>query len=259
MASGRDEGARVPRIDHPTGNYQFMPMATDPRIVGGAPFSAGVRALPGYEIVHATFQVPLPYRDGFAAAARHLDAIGRPRTALCAVEVRVPRPLTIDEFAAFNVDYRAILGEWGVVVDGQIPIARSNVALPGNPSSDILLYGVSYSVPAREPSRSFFISAAPEPATVRPGETTPDALREKTASAMLDIQTRLTALERDWSDVTALGIYTAHDVHTFLEAEIIAAMGPAAIHGVHWYYGAPPIVGIEIEIDIRAINQEHRL
>jgi len=76
---------------------------------------------------------------------------------------------------------------------------------------------------------------------------------------MLDIQTRLTALERDWSDVTALGIYTAHDLHTFLEAEIIAVMGPAAVHGVHWYYGAPPIVGIEIEIDIRAINQEHRL
>src|SRR5438067_1140279 len=114
----------MPLMDHPTGNYQFLPIATAPRITGAAPFSSGVRALPGYEIVHATFQVPLPYRAGFAAAARYLEAVGRPRIALCAVEVRVPRPLTMDEFAAFNADYRALLGEWGVLVDGQVPIAR---------------------------------------------------------------------------------------------------------------------------------------
>lgn len=243
-------------VDHPTGNYQFVPIATAPRIVGAAPFSSGVRAMPGYEIVHATFHVPLPYPAGFAAAARHLEAIGRPRTALCAVEVRVPRPLTMDEFAAFNVDYRALLGEWGVVVDGQIPIARSNVAPLGNPPGEIFLYAFSYTVPAREPSPSFFVSAAPEKADVRPGETTPDALREKTASAMLAMQTGLAALEMDWPAVTALGIYTHHNIHAFLDTEIIAAMGPAAIHGVHWYYGPPPVVGIEVEIDIRAVQQE---
>src|SRR4051812_20800960 len=98
----------MPLIDHPTGNYQFLPIATAPRITGAAPFSSGVRALPGYEIVHATFQIPLPYREGFAAAARHLEAIGRPRSALCAVEVRVPRPLTMEEFTAFNTEYRAL-------------------------------------------------------------------------------------------------------------------------------------------------------
>ena len=129
----------MPPTDHPTGNYQFVPLATPPRIVGAAPFSSGVRAQAGYEIVRATFQVPLPYRAGFAAAARHLQAIGRPRTALCAVEVRVPRPLTADEFAAFNAGYRALLGEWGVLVDGQVPIARSNVAPLGQPPSEILL------------------------------------------------------------------------------------------------------------------------
>jgi hypothetical protein len=246
-------------MDHPTGNYQYVPMATDPRIVGGAPYSSGVRALPGYEIVNAVFQSPLPYREGFAAAASHLDTIGRPQSALCAVEVRVPRPLTVEEFASFNVDYRALLSEWGVVVDGQIPVARSNVALPGNASSDVHLYGVSYTVPAREASRSFFVSASPEQSTVRPGETTPDALREKVASAMQDIQSRLAALERDWSEVTALGIYTAHNLYPLLETDIIAALGPAAVHGVHWYFGAPPIVGIEIEIDVRSIRQTYRL
>jgi hypothetical protein len=246
-------------IDHPTGNYQFLPIATAPRIVGAAPFSSGVRALPGYEIAHATFQRPLPSRAGFAAAAHHLAAIGRPRTALCAVEVRVPRPLTMDEFTAFNADYRTLLGEWGVLVDGQVPIARSNVAPLGVPPSEILLYAFSYTVPTRESGPTFFLSAAPEKADVRPGETTPDALREKAASAMQAMQSGLAALEMEWSAVTALGIYTHHDVHTFLDTEIIAAMGAAAIHGIHWYYGPPPIVGLEIEIDVRSIRQDLRL
>jgi hypothetical protein len=247
-------------VDHPTGNYQFAPTAADPRIVGGPPFSKGVRAPRDYEIVHATFQVPLPYHAGFAAAERHLEAIGRPRTALCAVEVRVPRPLTVEEFAEFNVGYRAVLEEWGVYVDGRVPIARSNVAPRVNPTpSEVLLYGFSYTAPSNEAQPTFFVSAAPEKATVRPGETTPDALREKTASAMQAMQDGLAALEMDWPAVTALGIYTAHDLHTFLNEEIIAAMGPAAVHGIHWYYGPPPIVGIEIEIDVRAIQRELRL
>lgn len=249
----------MPLVDHPAGNYQFLPIPTAPRIVGAAPFSSGVRALPGYEILHATFQLPLPFRAGFDAAARHLETVGRPRTALCAVEVRVPRPLTMDEFTAFNTDYRALLGEWDVVVDGQIPIARSNVAPLGNRPSEILLYGFSYTVPTQLSGPTFFVSAAPEKADMRPGETTPDAVREKAASAMQAMRSGLAALEMDWSAVTALGIYTHHDVHAFLESEILAAMGPAAVHGIHWYYGPPPIIGLEIEIDVRAIRQELRL
>ena len=249
----------MPLTDHPTGGYQFLPIAAAPRIVGPAPFSSGVRAMAGYELVHATFQTPLPYRAGFAAAARHLEAVGRPRTALCAVEVRVPRPLTMDEFVAFNADYLVLLGEWGVLVDGLVPIARSNVAPLGAPPSEIALYGFSYTVPASDAPPSFFVSAAPEKAEVRPGETTPEALREKAASAMQTMQSGLTALEMDWSAVTTLGIYTHHDVHAFVETEILARLGPAAVHGVHWYYGPPPIVGLEIEVDVRAVRQEIRL
>lgn len=246
----------MPVIDHPTGNYQFVPLAADPRIVGGAPFASGVRAQAGYELVHATFQTPLPYRDGFAAAARHLEAMGRPRTALCAAEVRVPRPLTVTEFAEFNASYRALLGEWEVYVDGLTPIARSNVALLGERPTEILLYGFAYTVAAPGAAASFFLSAAPEKADVRPGETSPEALREKTASAMQAMRNGLAALEMDWPAVTALSIYTHHDLHACLEPEILAAMGPAAVHGLHWYFGRPPIVGIELEIDVRAIRRE---
>jgi len=165
----------------------------------------------------------------------------------------------MDEFVAFNADYLVLLNEWGVLVDGLVPIARSNVAPLGAPPSEILLYGFSYTVPAQDAWRSFFISAAPEKADVYPGETTPAALRAKAASAMQSMHTGLAALEMPWSAVTAVGIYTHHDVFTFLESEIISAMGAAAVHGVHWYYGPPPIVGLELEIDVRAVRQEFRL
>lgn len=256
----RQKGTRVSSLlGHPTGNYQFLPLPADPRILGGPPFSSGVKALLGYEIVRTTFQTPLPFSAGFVAAAQQLAAVGRPRTALCAVEIRVPPPLTVDEFAAFNADYRAILQEWGVYVDGHNPIARSNVAPAGQLAADILLYGFSYTVPAPLAASTYFLSAAPEASTVRPGETTTDAVREKVASAMARMHSGLAAIAMDWSTVTTLSLYTHHDVHAILESDLLRPLGESGIHGIHWYVGPPPIVGIEVEIDVRAVYQERRI
>ena len=221
----------MPLTQHPTGDYRFLPLATDSLMATSAPFSRGVVAMPGYEIVHAIFQTPLPYRQGFAAAERHLSAQGRTRTALCAVELRCPEPYTLSGFGAFNQDYRALLMEWGVFVEGQNPIARSNIAPSVNPPTETLLYAFSYTAPTTERGQTFVVSGAPEKATVRPGETSPDALQEKTGSVMLAMQASLAALETDWAAVTALNLYTEHDLHAFLPAEILAAMGPAVAHG----------------------------
>ena len=57
-------------------DYAFLP--------GGAPFSSGVIALPGYEIVRVRFARPLPVARGFDAIAAHLRGQQRPLTALCA-------------------------------------------------------------------------------------------------------------------------------------------------------------------------------
>ena len=96
-------------IDHPEGNYRFLP--------GIAPYSCGAVSAPGFEIVHAVLQRPLPYRAGFDRIAGHLAAAGRPKAALCGVELRSPAPFSFPGFAAFNGEYAAILEGWGLLVN----------------------------------------------------------------------------------------------------------------------------------------------
>ena len=94
---------------------------------------------------------------------------------------------------------------------------------------------------------------------VRPDETSPDALREKAAYVMGVMQARLTGLGATWADVTAVDVYTAHPLESFLATEVLAAMGPAAIHGVHWYLSHPPVAGLAYEMDLRGVRREVRL
>lgn len=253
-------GERSPLLAGPDASYRFLP--------GGEPYSSGAVATPGWEVVHVTLQKPAPWRDGFAAIERHLRGLGRPRTALCAVELRVPTPLTFTGFADFNRGYRALLGEWGLIVDGRNPVARTNVAPVVGPPSEPSLYAFSHTVQAEGGGGPTFVAAGsgelrPGPASrasvVRPDETSPDAMREKAAYVMSVMQARLTGLGGTWADVTAVGIYTPHPLESFLATEVLAAMGPAAVHGVHWYLSHPPIAGLAYEMDLRGVRRELRL
>ncbi len=240
---------------HPAGNYQFLPTTTS------APFSGGVVANTGYEIIHASLQAALPCEQGFAMVQRHLQSLGRPRAALCAVELRCPTPYTPDGFGAFNKGYRALLQGWGIFVDGYSPTARTNVAPAIAAPAEPVLHAFSYTIPNADASATatFVVSGAGEQPSVRAGETSPDALREKTADVMAAMQTRLANLGVGWQDVTAVDVYTVHPLIPLLEQGILAPIGPAAGHGIHWYYSRPPVQGLEIEIDVRGVRQELRL
>src|SRR6185312_2916202 len=79
----KSEKTLMPMIDHPAGNYRFLP--------GIAPYSCGVASAPGHEIVHATLHQPIPYRAGFELIEQHLSVSGRPRQSLCGIELRSPK------------------------------------------------------------------------------------------------------------------------------------------------------------------------
>lgn len=254
---------RLPRItfmslvEHPTGCYHFLP--------GIAPYSCGVVASDGYEIVHATFRTPSPYRAGFDQIAAHLQEVGRDRTALCAIALRSPRPFTFDGFAEFNSEYTLILKEWGVFVDGVNPIARTNVAPAVAAPAEPVLYAFSYTRPiTRGGSPTFIVAGAGElpegkldaESIVAGGDTSPEGLGVKAAFVMNLMEARLHGLGGDWSNVTALDVYTVHSVDLLVPTAVLGRVGPTAIHGVRWFPSRPPIEGIEFEMDVRGVRTE---
>src|SRR6266850_7820126 len=113
----------------------------------GRPYSGGAMADPGFDLVHATFERPLPLAKGLEAAARHLRSASRPFQAIAGFELRVPAPLTADGFQEFNVDYVERLSAMGLVVDGLLPAARTNVAATLSGVSEPSVYGIHYTVP----------------------------------------------------------------------------------------------------------------
>jgi hypothetical protein len=242
--------------DCPNGGYRFLP--------GIPAFSSGVVASTGWEIVRATLASPLPWREGFGRIERHLREQNRPRGALCGIELRSPAPFTFEGFARFNDGYRALLGEWGLLVNGDNPIPRTNVApvtaAPAEPS----LYAFDYTIAGTTATPTFVVAGAGEmgdrtrgaDGIIRRGETSPDAMREKARFVMGIMQHRMQALGAEWHRVTTIDVYTAQPIHGFLVEEILRPAGAAAIHGVRWFPSRPPIQGLEFEVDMRGVLRE---
>jgi hypothetical protein len=250
----------MPLVDHPAGNYRFLP--------GIAPYSCGVVSVPGYEIAHVTLQHPVPYRAGFDVIQRHLHKADRPPAALCAVELRSPRPFTFAGFAEFNAEYAQILDRWGVFVEGVNPIARTNVAPVVHPPAEPVLYGFSYARPcAASQPPTFVVAGAGElpegvlthAAIVRVGDISPAGIAAKARFVMDLMESRLQGLEASWPSVTAIDIYSVHAIDRVLPEQILERVGPAADHGIRWFYSRPPIEAIEFEMDLRGVVSELRI
>ncbi len=250
----------MPLTDHPTGNYRFLP--------GIAPYSCGVVSSPGFEIVHVTFQRPVAYRAGFEQIATCLAAAGRAKAALCAIELRSPRPFTFPGFAEFNAEYASILQDWGVFVNGVNPVARTNVAPVIGPPAEPVLYGFSFTKPCPADLAPTFVVAGagelPEGVLsrgeiVRLGDTSADGLAVKARFVMDLMETRLRGLGADWPAVSTVEVYTAHSLTPLLPEILLQRIGPASLHGTHWHFSRPPIEEIEFEMDLRGTRTELRI
>jgi hypothetical protein len=235
-------------------------------IPGPFQYSGGVAALPGFAMRRVRFANPIPLADGFQKIEAFLGSEGLPLTAFCACELRSPAPFTDQGFIDFNRVYAGTLQRWGVM-DGDVnPVARSNVCpeldKPPTPS----FHAFSFVVPAAGGSPSFVIAGSGEAQegpgpysqrTIRYGETTPDAFAEKTRFVMGQMEHRMAALDIGWPMVTATQVYTVHDMHPTFAADIVAK--GAARHGIDWHFCRPPVIGLEFEMDCRAVFEERVL
>ena len=227
-------------------------------------YSSGVAAEPGYEIERARLARPLPLAAGFAAVEAHLKAIGRPSTAFAACELRSAAPFSERGFHDFNRAYVQTLARWGIYQDEINPVARTNVCPEYDPPAQPALYAFSYTVPAPNAKRGSFIIAGGGEArdgagsfaerTVRHGETTAEAMREKVRFVMAEMEQRLATLGFSWKDAVSTQAYSVRDIGALVGPEI-AARGAAA-GGLSWHFARPPVVGLEYEMDVRGAARE---
>lgn len=163
------------------GGYRF--------IRAGMPFSSGVAAEPGYEIERVRLVDPIPLEEGYRTVEMHLRSLGRPSTALAACELRSATPFTEQGFFDFNSAYVKVLARWGLYRDDVNPVARTNVCPEYGKPEQPVLYAFSSTVPARDAKRGSFIIAGGAEVrggvdgyaarTVRYGDTSPEAMKEK--------------------------------------------------------------------------------
>ena len=245
------EGDKV-LIDNQEGGFRFLP--------GGKTFSMGVVTRGKHEIVHVTLRQPLPYRKGFEIIRGALSRLARPIQALCGIELRSNKPATMEEFEEFNKGYEEILEEWGLLVDGNGPMTRTNVAPELSPPQEPSIYSFSYTIPTLdERLPSFLLSGVgdigPE-GVIRAGETSEEALSEKVTFVVDTLRERCAEIGAEWDQVTATNIYTPHDIHALRVEKLELTRGPSAAYGLCWHLARPPIKGLEFEMDVRGVETE---
>lgn len=243
-------------IENKRGNYAFLK--------GIAPYSGGVVAEAGFEVVHVRLEHYIPLRTGFDAVEEHLKRTGRPLQAMCGMELRSPKPFSFAGFNQFNRGYIDVLNKWDILLEGVNPVARTNIAPAVNPPEAPSLYGFSYTVPSKASRKTFVVAGAgelPEGSldphdVVRRGESSADAIREKAHFVMGLMEGRLRGLGVGWNDVTVSEIYTVQDIRPLVEDELLKRMEKGGAHGLTWHYSRPPIESIEYEMDLRGCFTE---
>ena len=233
-------------------------------IKGPFQYSGGVIAEPGFSIQRVRFSRVMSLTQGFLAIESHLNQLGRPLTSFCACELRSPEPFDDVGFISFNRLYVGMLEKWGIFFNDENPVARSNVCPEIDPPTEPHFYAFSFTVPNQETTfKSFVISGAAEAGegaghygerTIRKGENSPVAMREKAQHVLSTMESRMSAIGVGWGQVTATQGYTVYDVHSFLGDEIVKR--GAAKYGLTWHYARPPVTGLDYEMDTRGIWSE---
>ena len=249
-------------IHNPAGHYSFLH--------GIDPYSCGVIADEGFEIVHVTLACPLPWREGMNAVSAYLKRTKQPKKSLCGVELRCPEPYSMRGFIAFNREYCRVLQEWGLFVDGRNPLARTNIAPLDRPADMTQeLVGFSHIEPLAntDVARTFVVAGAGElvegkldsSGIIRRGETTADALLEKAEFVAKVMRQRVEGLGADPHSISRVNVYTAQPIDPAIAETLSRELPAIARVGLNWYPSKPPVKEIDFEMDLRGIAKERRV
>jgi len=223
------------------GSYRFL-------AVPGGPFSAGIVADAGLDLVHATFFRPVPLEQGLDAAARHVEAAGRPVTALAAFELRIPEPLSRQGFDAFNAPYVQRMAAMGLTGGSDMATARTNVSPTVAGVDEPSVHAFTYTVPGRgRPGPAFRLSGTTE--------TRGGSAAERLGSIVEELERRMAELGVAWEDSTAINVYGTEAAAAALPA-VLPSFGAAGLHGLVWLPSLPPIADARFEIDARGVGTE---
>jgi hypothetical protein len=143
------------------------------------------------------------------------------------------------------------------------PVARSNVCPQIDPPAEPSFHAFCFTVAAKNAAPSFVVAGSAEAKegksnyrdhTVRLGETSPEAIRDKACAVLGEMERRLAALGFGWADTTATQAYTVHDIHPFLADELVRRRAMAS--GLTWHFNRPPVRDLEYEMDCRGVMSE---
>ena len=241
------------------------PVAPFSYIPGIEPYSGGVVAAPGAEIIHVTLQEAIPWRAGFERIEEITTSDGVDRTALCAVELRCPQPHSFEGFIGFNGEYRALLDDWGLLNGDDNPIARTNVAPVHHPPDETSLHAFSYVKQSNSGMGSFVVAGAGDlmdQSDLQPSSIVAkdldgeDAWRARIEQVCREMEDRMMAIGMQWNDCSVIDVYCAEDWFSQAGDTLIDRIGTSISVGIHWHFAHPPIQGLRFEMDVRRIGTE---
>ena len=140
----------------------------------------------------------------------------------------------------------------------------SNVCPEIDPPTTPSFYAFSYTVPSESRAARSFVAAGSgeareggpsyEGRIIRPGDHSPEAMREKANFVLGAMEQRMTALGFSWADVTATQVYTIFEIHPLLADEFVRR--GAMSGGLVWHFARPPVQGLDFEVDVRGVACE---
>lgn len=79
-------------------------------------------------------------------------------------------------------------------------------------------------------------------------------MKAKAKFVIQELAKRVVALDRSWTDITGAQAYTIHSLDPVIEELRVASLTGV---GLTLFPAYPPVVGLDFEIDVRAVSVEH--